>query len=191
MATKTTGDARTRRTEGASTRSSREALADESRRGDDLLSEDDLRRMIRDEFVQEALPQIKPPPGWHYCWLSTTSQHDPIHKRLRVGYQAVPFSELTETGQDAGFESYKVAAGDFAGCVSCNELVLFKITNRRYQMIMSEFHHRMPLGEEESLRAKATTGEKDSSGKKLVNFDTEDEGMKELGKAPAIAPEFA
>jgi len=47
------------------------------------------RRMFRDEFAQEALPNAPEIPGFHCCWLSTTHQYDPIHKRMRIGYTPV------------------------------------------------------------------------------------------------------
>jgi hypothetical protein len=28
-------------------------------------------------------------PGWHLCWLTTTSAYDTIQKRMRLGYSAV------------------------------------------------------------------------------------------------------
>lgn len=153
---------------------------------------DELRDQIRSEFTQETLPQLKPPSGWHYCWLSTTAQQDPIHRRLRVGYMPVKFEELVETNQARGFENYKASGGDFAGCVVCNEMVLFKITQERYQLIMEEFHHKMPLEEEKGIRSKieAEGNKQDSDGKKLLDFDTEDEGMRSLGKVPEEAPAF-
>lgn len=186
------GDARTRANDDLEARASRETQVDASRgEGDDLMSLDELRDQVRSEFVQESLPQLKPPPGWHYCWLSVTSQHDPIHKRLRVGYRPVNFEELLAQNQGKGFENYKQIGGEFAGAVACNEMVLFKIINERYQIIMSEFHHRMPLEEERSIKAKVETANKaDSSGKKLLTYDTEDEGMKELGAEPAVDPVF-
>jgi hypothetical protein len=175
----------------APARSDREHSADAQRESEDLLSEDEMREMIRSEFTQEQLPQLKPPAGWHYCWLSTTSQNDPIHKRMRVGYRPVSFAELSESGQAGEFSRLNTATGEFADCVSCNEMVLFKIVEERYQLIMREFHHHMPLGEEQSIRANATPNERDSKGKKLVDFDDEDDGMQTLGVAPKVVPTFA
>jgi len=183
-------DARTRAGQGSAARSSRQALADEPRRGEELLSEDELRQQIRNEFTQESLPSVKAPPGWHYCWLSITSQHDPIHKRLRIGYKPVPFDELIEAGQGQGFDSYKLTDGEFSGCVSCNEMVLFKISQERYQLIMAEFHHHMPLEEERALKAKAKASEDSKSTRASIKFDDEDEGMEQLGKDPEIIPSF-
>jgi len=181
---------RTRQHDGEASRSTREAMVDAPRSDDALLSRDELRKQIRSEFNQEALPQIASPPGWHYCWLSSTSPYDPIHKRIRLGYQPVPYTELLDRGMD-GYESFKSNTGEFAGCVSCNEMLLFKIPQERYQMFMEEFHHNMPLEEESSLRAKAAAGQVDRHGRKLMDFDDEDEGMRALGEEPKQAPLFA
>jgi hypothetical protein len=188
MTTKRNTDQRTRRTEGADQRAPREMTADVSR-AEGMLSQDEALALIRSEFTQESLPQIKPPAGWHYCWLSSNSQYDPIHKRLRLGYMPVPFTELVETGQASGFENYKSHDGDFAGCVKCNEMLLFKLPLERYQLIMQEFHHDMPLREEESIRQKAKPVQRDSKGRELVDFDDEDEGMRSLAKAAPV-PSF-
>lgn len=124
--------------------------------------------MLRNEFAQEALPSPPKLPGWHLCWLSTTNSYDPIHKRIRVGYQPVKASELV------GFDEYNVREGEWAGCVSCNEMVLFKIPEDVYQEIMKLFHHDMPMEEEAKIKEKL---------KGLESGETEatlEEGFKDL-----------
>jgi len=184
-------DQRTTRTaqKSAASRASREALVSAAQPGDALLSEAEMRALVRSEFRQEALPQLQPPPGWHYCWLSMTSQHDPIHKRLRLGYKPVPMEELMEDGKHEGFEGFKLRDGEFAGSVSCNEMILCKIPQARYQAIMAEFHHHMPLEEEQAIRRKVEESATDRNGKKLVGTSEDDEVMKELGQTKAV-PEF-
>lgn len=163
------------------TRGTRSELADAPRREAEVLTEAELRASIRSEFVQESLPSIKPPPGWHYCWLAATSPYDPIHKRMRLGYLPVPFSELVENGVE-NFDQYKISSGDLAGGVQCNEMVLFKLPQERYQLIMSEFHHNMPLEEERAIRERALAENvQDREGNKLVQRDAEDTGLESLG----------
>ena len=72
-------------------------------------SSQERRRMFRSEFTQEALPTPPEIPGFHLCWLSTTNQYDPIHKKLRLGYIPVKAEELP------GFENFKVKAGEHTG----------------------------------------------------------------------------
>lgn len=132
--------------------------------------------MIRSEFQQEALPKVPQLPGFHLCWLSTTNSYDPIHKRMRLGYTPVRVEELT------GFDSMRMTSGEFAGCISCNEMLLFKIPLDIYHAIMREFHHNMPLEEEESLRRQldALESSEDSSGKKLGQVAEDSDGFKQL-----------
>lgn len=188
MSRKAQQPTRTREAEGFEERAPRSETADASRQ--EVLSDEELQELLQSEFVQETLPQIKAPLGWHYCWLTMNSSYDPIHKRIRLGYSPVTFEEIVETGH-TGYDAFKVQSGDYAGCVQCNEMVLFKLPMRRYQMIMSEFHHNMPLREEEGIRSAAAAPKKDSAGKPLLKFDEEDEGMQTLGKAPASNPSFA
>lgn len=127
------------------------------------------RRMFR-EFTQEALPTPAPNPAWHYCWLSTTSQYDPIYKRMRMGYEPVKADEMPE------FNHLRLKSGDYEGCVSVNEMVLFKLPQEIYQEMMAEYHYHMPMEEEERIRANAAatpqgvTG-KDSQGRPLGSVE--------------------
>ena len=95
-------DSRIKRTSRAD-RESR-AQQDESRAAPEehMVSSEERRRMFRSEWLQEALPTPPEIPGFHLCWLSTTNQYDPIHKRLRMGYTPVKAEELP------GFENFKV-----------------------------------------------------------------------------------
>lgn len=180
-------DSRIAKTDGRRTRGSR-AEADEARTNDmgTAYSLDEVRRMVRSEFVQEALPTIPAKPGWHRCWLSTTSPYDPIHKRIRLGYRPV---RVEDVGMP-GIETYRMTSGEFAGAVSCNEMVLFEIPEEVYQAIMQEYHHNMPLEEEQGIRAKTEEqNAEDRRGKKLMTFDEEDEGFQNLGR-DRRAPSF-
>lgn len=183
-------DSRTTRSTAGHERGSH-AQEDAARQIAAPLSHDDLRNLIRSEFTQEALPMLKPPTGWHYCWLATNSRSDPIHKRMRVGYTPVVFEDISD--QVIGnIESYKVSGGEFSGCVSCNEMILFKIPMERYQLIMAEFHHHMPLEEEQAIRARTKAPDAapttDRTGKALIDFDQEDDGLSALGTPVPIRP---
>lgn len=109
-----------------------------------LQSEADFDRFLEDEFTQNALPTAPLIPGYHVCWLTTASQYDSVFKRQRLGYELVRKSEL------AGFDaSNGQSLGGYEGFVTCNEMVLAKIPEARYQAIMRFFHHTKPLQEEE------------------------------------------
>ena len=121
--------------------------------------------MFRNEFLQEALPQVKGDPNWHYCWLSSTNQYDPLHKRTRMGYLPVMASEID------GMEHMQIREGDRQGQVQCNEMLLFKLPMEVYQEYMQEVHHYQPLEEADKIRIQQEQlldSARDSTGKSLV-----------------------
>jgi len=159
--------------------------------GVEELSIDELEQLVRTEFEQTALPNPPAIPGYHLCWLTTTSTYDSIEKRHRLGYTPVRRSEVPN------FESTgKSSLQQFEGCVSCNEMVLHKITEPRYQAIMRYFHHKRPLEDEAAILAKIKNGnaaERDSTGRALG--ETEGDGIETLERRVAAderlaAPEF-
>lgn len=142
-------------------------------------------RMIRSEWMNEALPTPPKLAGWHLCWLTTNSNYDPLSKRLRLGYQLVRKSEMPsfETGvMDENKNS------EFVDYVTCNEMILAKIPEELYQQIMLEFHHNMPLEGEEAIKSSISDNmrHEDSDGNRVI-ID-EEEGMRTLvqrRRAPA------
>jgi hypothetical protein len=175
-------DERIKRTPDSS-RESRK-VEDQSRAGatEVLSGAAERRKMFRD-FIQEALPAPPSIPGWHYVWLSTTNQYDPIYKRTRMGYEPVKAEELP------GYENYRVKSGEFEGVISVNEMVLFKIPQEYYQEIMEEYHHNMPNEEEDRLKSNAVGQESDSNGRRLGGFDKDDEGFRSMSRS-SPAPVF-
>jgi hypothetical protein len=179
------GDDRLKKSDGAESRAGRES-ADISRTQSDgtAFSAEERRRMIRSEWKQEILPSPPAIPGYHLCWLSTNSKVDPIHNRIRLGYEPVKASEVY------GMDKFTMKDGEFAGFVSCNEMVLFKIPEDIYQMIMTEFHHNMPLEYEQGIRERIDeqNAQEDSNGRKLGQI--EGDGFDELGRSRR-APVFS
>jgi hypothetical protein len=125
------------------------------------------RRMFRDEFLQESLPTAPDIPGFHLCWLSTTNQYDPIHKRMRIGYTPVKAEEVP------GFESYRVKAGEMEGFIACNEMVLYKLPEDIYQDYMAEVHHYAPMDEQEKIKVQQDQllNARDSNGRPLGQIE--------------------
>ena len=125
--------------------------------------------MFRSEWLQEALPTPPEIPGYHLCWLSSSNQYDPIHKRMRMGYEPVKADELP------GFEHLRVKAGENVGFVSCNEMLLYKMPEELYQQIMYELHHQAPLEEQEKIKVQQEQllGARDSRGRSLVSIEGE------------------
>lgn len=152
---------------------------DTERKSDGLASSSpELMRSMMEKFIQEALPEAPDVPGFHTCWLSTTSQYDPIHKRLRLGYTPVSADEII------GFDHLKVKSGENVGHISVNEMVLYKIPMDMYQMMMTHFHHNMPKEEAEKLsvqQEQLVGGLRDSKGRPLVAREGD-------GKIDVVAP---
>lgn len=159
-------DERTVRRAGAEERGDRGIQEDAARTElDNLMSDDEYEALVRNEFEQTALPKPPAIPGYHLCWLTTTSQYDNIQKRQRIGYKPVRRDEM------AGFDpSNGQDLERFAGYVTCNEMVLHKIPEAYYQKMMAYFHHKMPSEDEQGTLRKIKDGleqEQDSSGRDL------------------------
>ena len=173
-------DDRLKKDTSAGGRESR-AMQDSQRRSatDELASAQERRRMFRQEWVQESLPKPPDIPGFHVVWLSTTNGYDPIHKRLRMGYEPVKIEEVP------GFENYKVKAGEHTGFIACNEMLLYKLPLDIYQDIMAELHHHAPQDEADKIRVQAEQQMgRDSNGKRLGAV--EGEGFEELDKSMPV-----
>jgi hypothetical protein len=117
--------------------------------------EDKARRerldAFRDRWQNSALPELPANaiPGFHLCWLSTTNTYDSIDKRMALGYEPVKAGELGK-----GFEALgKMSSGKFEGCVSCNEMVLFKLPEEVYQEVMRMLHLEDPLEHQRNITA--------------------------------------
>lgn len=164
------------RDEGRDLRDAQGAEGTRSERSDTQQEVQERVIDFRTEWLQEALPRIPAKPGWHRCWLSTTNQFDPIHKRIRLGYRPVKVDDIPE------LEAHRVHSGEHAGFISVNEMLLFEIPDELYQQIMRHFHHDLPLQEEEAIRVRMDQlreETKDSAGNKLVSVE---EGTSELGR---------
>jgi hypothetical protein len=127
---------------------------DEIKARQDILSPDEAVKRerleaFRDKWANNALPDIPAGliPGMHLCWLSTTNQYDSIDKRIALGYEPVKAGELGK-----GFEQLgKLSSGRFEGCVSCNEMVLFKIPEDIFQEVARMLHHEDPLEHQRNI----------------------------------------
>ena len=142
-----------------------------------FISAQERRKMFSDEWTQSALPKLPEVPGWHLCWLSTTNSYDSIDKRIRLGYVPVKTEEIP------GFENFRVKAGEHAGFIACNEMLLFKIPMEVYQDIMLHMHHEKPMEESEKIRVQLENlqGARDSSGRSLGRV--EGEGFGEIERS--------
>ena len=121
---------------------------------------------FRDKWANTALPDIPAGlvPGMHLCWLSTTNQYDSIDKRIALGYEPVKAAELGK-----GFENLgKLSSGKFEGCVSCNEMVLFKIPEDIYQEVMRMLHLEDPLEHQRNVTANVRSAAEAGKGGRSI-----------------------
>jgi len=136
---------------------------------------------FRDKWQNSALPDLPAGiiPGFHLCWLSTTNNYDSIDKRVALGYEPVKASELGK-----GFEGLgKMSSGKFEGCVSCNEMVLFKLPEEIYQEVMRMMHLEDPLDHQRNITASVrNTAQEGKGGRSIL-----DGGHLELEKEAAKA----
>ena len=121
-----------------------------------LVSSDDIAHRerldaFRDKWQNSALPDIPGSaiPGMHLCWLSTTNTYDSIDKRMALGYEPVKASDLGK-----GFEGLgKMSSGKSEGCITCNEMILFKLPEDVYQEVMHLLHLEDPLEHQRNITA--------------------------------------
>ena len=138
---------------------------------------------FRDKWQNSALPDLPKDaiPGFHLCWLSTTNQYDSIDKRLALGYEPVKAAELGK-----GFESLgKMSSGKFEGCVSCNEMVLFKLPEEIYQEVMRMLHLEDPLEHQRNITASVRSSSQEGKGGRSILEGGILEMEKEAAKANA------
>lgn len=136
--------------------------------------DDDIEALLATEFDQVALPTAPEIPGFHMCWLTTTSTYDSLQKRMRLGYTPVKQSELPNWKVDSGMTSG--AATD--DTIRCNEMILCKIPMARYQAIMNHYHHKVPLQFENAVIEQASQA---VEGKAQRAHDVEaDEGLMQM-----------
>lgn len=152
---------------------------------DRVLTDEDRVDEFRQQFFQSALPDLPMIPGYHVCWLTTENPRDPIHARVRLGYEPIRESDIP------GWNHSSLKTGEWAGCIGINEMVAFKLPIHLYEAYMRINHHEQPLEEEEKLNAarRRIQEEVTNASRGAAELEIE-EGMAELGEAPE-PPSFA
>jgi len=80
-----------------------------------------------------------------------------------------------------------VKAGEHAGFVSCNEMVLYKMPEEIFQEIMAEMHHYAPMDEQEKIKVQQDQlieASRDSHGRSLVQVENASLSSDRSVKAP-------
>ena len=147
------------------------------------LSDDERLAEVRQAFFQSVLPDIPPIPGWHVCWLTTANPRDPIHSRIRMGYEPIKASDIP------GWDHASLKSGEWEGCIGVNEMIAFKLPLKLYEAYMTEVHHTQPNFEEDKLTVATEAAEAEASGvaKQSISFQPE-EGQAELGSDQVLTP---
>ncbi len=147
------------------------------------LSDDERVAEFRQQFFQSALPDLPKIEGYHVCWLTTENPRDPIHSRMRLGYEPITESDI------AGWEHASIKTGEWEGCIGVNEMLAFKLPLQLYEEYMRINHHEQPLAEEEKLSSaiRAMEEEMNRTSKGAVELELED-GTAALGVAPEPPP---
>lgn len=151
---------------------------------DRALSDDERVAEFRQQFFQSALPDIPRIDGYHVCWLTTENPRDPIHSRIRLGYEPIKASDIP------GWDHAQLKTGEWEGCIGVNEMVAFKLPLELYEQYMLINHHEQPLSEEEKLSSniRAMEAEMNQATKRgSISLELED-GTAALGTAPEPPP---
>ena len=177
-------DARLNSTSGAR----RDRRADNREAQSRELSDNERLEEFRKSFYQSVLPDLPKIPGYHVCWLTTNNPADSIHRRMRLGYEAIKASDLP------GYDVVSIKTGEYAGCIGVNEMIAFKIPLHLWEAYMAESHHHQPLAEESKLKSVADQIREEAaqvakSGARGIVI-IEEEGNAELGQDPGV-PVFA
>ena len=147
----------------------------------DVLATRERVAAFRDKWANSALPDLPGGivPGFHLCWLSTTNTYDSIDKRMALGYEPVKASDLGK-----GFEGLgKMNSGKFEGCVSCNEMVLFKLPEEIYQEVMRMMHLEDPLDHQRNITSSVRQSAQEGKGGRSILDGGHLEMEKEAAKA--------
>ncbi len=151
---------------------------------DQALSDDERVEEFRQQYFQSALPDIPKINGYHVCWLTTENPRDPIHGRVRLGYEPIKASDIP------GWDHASLKTGEWEGCIGVNEMIAFKLPLELYEQYMYINHHEQPLSEEEKLSSqlRAMEAEMNAAAKRgVVSLELED-GTAALGVAPEPPP---
>lgn len=148
------------------------------------LSDDERVAEFRQQYFQSALPDIPKIKGYHVCWLTTENPRDPIHARMRLGYEPIKAADIP------GWDHASLKTGEWVGCIGVNEMIAFKLPLELYEQYMYINHHEQPLEEEKALSSQLREMEAEMNAETKrgkVSLILED-GTAALGVAPEPPP---
>jgi hypothetical protein len=150
-----------------------------------VLSDEERIRAYRMEKHKSQLPDLPLIDGWHTCWLTTTNPQDPIHRRVEMGYEPIKPEDV------AGWNHSTQKSGEFAGCISVNEMLAFKLPMSLYEAYMKHSHHDEPNEQAYAIYENAMDQNEEARNQNS-NIEVGD-GISELrrsGEAHLVKPRF-
>lgn len=159
------------------------AMADREQSEDREMSDELRLQMFAQNFSEGALPSLPDIDDYHTIWLTTNNPRDPIHARLRVGYELIKLEEISGWA-----DNLSIKTGEYAGCIGVNEMIAAKLPDRLYQMFMAENHHHAPNREEERLDNDLNELQEQARRKKARLYV--EEGNEEMRQSRVPVPEF-
>lgn len=140
------------------------------------LSDDDRINMFREQFFNDALPDLPPIPGYRTFWATTTNPRDTIQRRLQLGYEFITQEDVP------GYDHVTLRTGEYAGIIGVNEMLAMKLPERLWQAYMQEAHHNAPKRDEERIRESVELMQEQAKAAKGALIT--EEGYEELREQP-------
>lgn len=144
------------------------------------ITDEERLDLLRQSYFQSALPDLPKIPGYHTCWLTTQNPRDPIHGRIRLGYQLLQASDVP------GWEYAGLKGGEWDGVLGVNEMLAAKIPVHLFEKFMATLHHEQPLFEEMAIKAKGEQKQEEAAA--LGAAIIPEQGQRILGVDPGVSP---
>src|SRR5262245_13956199 len=160
----------------------RETSDARQKKGNRELTDSERLAALKASTFQTHLPDLPPIEGYHVCWLTTSNPRDPLHGRMRLGYELIRAEEVP------GFEHSALKNGEYAGFIGVNEMIAAKLPLHLYQEYMTEIHYRQPMQEEEKLTEAVVAAQQQAAQINDKALLLTEEGNSELARVPP--PDF-
>ncbi len=148
------------------------AMKDREITEDRDITDEERLRMFQEGHYQSILPDLPKKPGYHMCWLSTTSQASPIDRKLKLGYKLCTPADIP------GWDFHLLKGGAYEGYIGVQEMVAAMIRSDLYRKYMKISHHDMPNEQEGAILDQAS--EMADNAKQAGGRVEESEGFREM-----------
>jgi hypothetical protein len=145
------------------------------------LTDSERLEAFRLSLFGSHLPDLPAIDGYHSCWLTTSNVQDPVHARIRIGFQLIQAEELPS------FEHCKQVGGSYPGCIMVNEMIAAKIPLDLWNQYMAINHHERPMDEAGKMKRTADSANEELAGSGARVLASA--GAREMAQDPG-APDF-